>query len=66
MTTKYQVVGGWREPDELGNCVKCGKSNIVCPKEGHFNSDFWELVKDDGLVLYVCPSGCPEPNDDED
>ena len=57
-----QIFGYWTSFEHLGKCLKCGSEMILCPREGHLNSKFWELERDDGLILVVCPNNCLEGN----
>jgi len=66
METTIQVYGYWATSSKyLGSCAKCGKKMILCPREGHPNSKFWELERDDGCVLVVCPNNCLEDESKE-
>jgi len=54
------IFGYWTSPKYLGKCLKCGGEMILCPREGHLNSKFWKLERNDGLILVVCPNNCLE------
>jgi hypothetical protein len=61
MITDYEVEGCWTSfdlPDRKTKCRYCGAELIICPKENHFNSKYWELQRNDGLLLAVCPNDC--------
>jgi|GEM_PF-5122032 len=58
----YEVEGAWLP---FGNprkdrCRKCGAVLVPVPREGTYNSRFWDKEKDDGLGLFYCPNGCSE------
>jgi hypothetical protein len=54
------VEGCWslRSPERMV-CRHCGVGMVECPKEGHPNSKYWNLRRNDE-VLYVCSVGCLE------
>lgn len=54
-----QIRGCWSSV--VPKCMGCKTAMVVCPREGHPNSHFWVLERNDGMTLYVCPNGCPEP-----
>jgi len=58
MIKDYEVEGCW----SLGKskCRGCGKALVEVPREGHYNSQFWENEREDGLLLSCCPDGCSE------
>jgi len=57
---QVQIYGCWGIPNHPHECEVCGSELIECPREGHPNSKFWKLEREDGLVLLVCPNNCPE------
>jgi hypothetical protein len=54
-----EVYGGWMSPNLVHKCGACDSELVICPREGHFNSKFWQLERDDGMVLFICPKECP-------
>jgi len=56
---KGETVGCWGAIGHPGTCHKCGAPLVDCPREGHPNSRYWALERDDGMTLYVCPNDCP-------
>jgi len=54
------VYGVWSLPRHNSRCAWCNSVLVKCPKEGHPNSQYLGLAKDDGCILKVCPNGCPE------
>ena len=60
MVTDYEVEGGWGNPDKPGECRGCGTVKELVPREGHFNSKYWQHERGDGLKLHCCPNGCSE------
>jgi len=58
MVTDYEVYGCWTYEDVKGVCPKCSSTLELVPEEGHYNSKYWRLKRDDGLDLYCCPKGC--------
>ncbi len=58
MITDYEVEGCWTSPKSKSNCRLCGTLMQSIPKEGHFNSKYWELTRRDGMILKCCPEGC--------
>lgn len=58
MITDYEVEGCWRNPNSKEKCRLCGTLMQPVPKEGHFNSQYLELARDDGMILECCPKGC--------
>lgn len=58
---KEKIINGcWGILDYPHKCAKCGSVLIECPREGHPNSRFWELEKEDGQILKICPQNCLE------
>lgn len=55
----YEVEGCWSSRKD-GRCRTCGSLLKLVPKEGHYNSQYWELKQDDGCELVCCPKGCAE------
>jgi len=62
MVNDYEVEGCWTSMDkkEKPRCRKCGSILKLVPKEKHFNSRYWKLQRNDGLLLACCPKGCAE------
>jgi hypothetical protein len=64
MITDYEVEGSWStliDGFKSGRkCRLCGEINVKCPETDHYNSKFWELKRNDGLDLVICPNGCSE------
>jgi hypothetical protein len=62
MIKDYEVEGCWTSEKRIkrGNCRSCGAMFERVPKDGHYNSKYWELERDDGQILVCCPSGCSE------
>jgi len=54
------ISGCWGICDYPHKCEECGSVLVQCPREGHPNSGFWELEREDGLVLKICPNNCLE------
>ena len=52
------VFGCWST--KTSKCGFCESKMIVCPKEGHPNSEYWNLQQNKEENLYVCPKGCLE------
>ena len=52
-----EVYGCWSS--SARKCNSCGEEMVLCPREGHPNSKFWKLERDDGTRLFVCPNNCP-------
>lgn len=44
----------------IPKCLKCNTEMVLCPEENHPNSKYWELQRNDGMLLYVCPNNCLE------
>lgn len=53
------VFGYWAKSNDI-HCPICGKKVINCPREGHPNSKYWEMERNDGMKLFVCSRGCYE------
>lgn len=60
MKTDYEVEGGWSTLKNGTRCRACGEKLIEVPKEGHYNSKYWKLKKDDRCLLLCCPNNCSE------
>ena len=58
MITDYEVEGCWSSPKTESKCRLCGAKFQSVPKKGHYNSQYWELTRDDGTFLVCCPKGC--------
>ena len=63
MVTKYEVEGCWTCDPVLPNkkqsmCGACGTVLKRTPEDGHFNSTYWNLKRNDGLEMRCCPNGC--------
>ncbi len=56
--TNYEVEGCWTGQISKSKCRLCGTKMQVVPKENHYNSQYWELEKNDGNILVCCPKGC--------
>jgi len=56
---KQDIFGFWTSRKD-SKCVHCQEFLILCPKEGHPNSKYWSLQRNDGAELFVCPNGCLE------
>jgi len=54
------IFGAWISLDQKFNCSYCSAELVICPREGHPNSEFWRHEQDDGTLLFVCPNGCLE------
>lgn len=54
----YEVYGCWTSSEAVKACPKCAIKVQLVPADGHFNSKYWKLKRDDGLDLYCCPNGC--------
>ncbi len=54
---KGKMLGCWS--GNAGTCAQCHKPMQETPREGHPNSPYWSLERDDGLKLYNC-NLCPE------
>ncbi len=54
------MYGVWATKKAKSCCPKCKTRLILCPKSGHPISQYWNLQRDDGCDLYVCPNNCPE------
>lgn len=57
MVKDYEVYGCWTSP-ESGTQCRCGEVLKEVPEEGHYNSQYWRLKRNDGMVLKCCPKGC--------
>jgi len=57
--TEFEVYGYWATPSREHKCTKCGAVLELVPEEGHFNSRYKKLKKNDGCELLCCPNGCP-------
>ena len=55
--TDFEVYGCWTSPESKVEC-ECGTVMEQVPEEGHFNSKYWALKRNDGMVLKCCPKGC--------
>jgi len=64
IVTEYEVEGSWTDlsKKDRSRCRSCGSILEAVPQEGHFNSQYHYLKRDDGLDLVCCPKGC---SDDE-
>ena len=62
MITNYEVAGCWINKKNVGKfgheCAKCGATYELVPREDHYNSQYWELERNDGQALVCCPHGC--------
>jgi len=56
--TNYEVEGCWSIKKILSRCRACGTKFQQVPRQGHYNSKYWELERNDGQVLVCCPNGC--------
>ena len=56
--TDYEVEGCWTSPKSKSKCRLCGTEMQSVPKENHYNSQYWGLERNDGLILVCCPEGC--------
>lgn len=48
---------GWWSRRKGSECI-CGTKGKLVPKEGHPNSEYWRLQREDEELLYYCPAGC--------
>lgn len=60
LITEHEVEGGWSSLNHVSKCRNCGAITEFVPKEGHYNSKYWVLQRNDGLFLKCCPNGCSE------
>ena len=60
MVTDYEVEGCWSGLHFKTKCRVCGAIMKRVPKEGHYNSRYWELQRHDREQLICCPNGCSE------
>ena len=60
--TDYEVEGCWSDNKITSHCRLCGKRFVQVPKEGHYNSRYWKLKRDDGQILVCCPNNCNVEN----
>ena len=59
MKTDYEVEGCWTTARKINTrCRVCGSLMIPVPKEGHFNSSYWNMQRHDKEQLICCPKGC--------
>ena len=58
--SKDTVYGCWGCQKSESICGHCNAKLIIVPRDGHPNSKFWALERDDGMVLKCCPAGCLE------
>lgn len=60
MIKDYEVEGCWttKKSERKRKCRNCGALEELVPEEGHFNSRYWNLKRNDGLDLFCCPNGC--------
>ena len=56
------IIGCWTHKSRFGisDCPICGAILILTPKEGHRNSKYWNLQRDDDELLLCCPNNCTE------
>lgn len=54
----YEVEGCWTGKKIVSQCRLCGTKFIKVPRKGHYNSKYWELERNDGLILVCCPKNC--------
>ena len=60
LVTDYEVEGCWGTVGPNSKCRRCQTPLVECPREGHYNSQYWRLERNDGCVLKICPNGCRE------
>ena len=58
MIIDYEVEGCWTSPKSKSKCRLCGTEMQPVPEKNHFNSQYWKLTRDDGIILKCCPKGC--------
>ena len=60
LVTDYEVEGCWtyERENNPSRCRYCGSILEKVPIEGHYNSQYWNLKRNDGLDLFCCPNGC--------
>ncbi len=58
MITNYEVEGCWTSPKSENKCRVCGTKIQPVPEKNHYNSQYWNLARDDGTILKCCPKGC--------
>ena len=56
--TDYEVEGCWSSPNTKTKCRCCGTKLEPVPIKGHYNTKYWILKRNDGLLLFCCPKGC--------
>lgn len=54
----YEVEGCWSGLASKTKCRNCGTLLEEVPKEGHPNSDYWELQQHSKERLICCPNNC--------
>lgn len=54
----YEVEGCWTGLKSQSKCRLCGTLLETVPKQGHYNSRYWELQKHDEERLVCCLNGC--------
>ncbi len=60
IVTEYEVEGAWSSLKNKSKCRLCGTVLEPVPRDGHFNSQYWRLERNDGQILKCCPEGCSE------
>ena len=62
MIKDYEVEGCWTSTDKKRKtkCRACGAVMENVPKEGHYNSHYWQLQRHEQERLVCCPNGCSE------
>lgn len=53
-----EIEGCWTGLDTKGKCRNCGSLLKEVPKEGHPNSNYWELQQHGKEILACCPNNC--------
>lgn len=59
-STRTNIMGCWHQGKLPSVCPYCNSEMVECPKQGHPNSQFWNLQRGDYEKLMICPKGCSE------
>jgi hypothetical protein len=59
---RVKIIGAWIKSKDVGRhrCYVCGSEYVLVPREGNQMSYCWKAERQDGLVVVMCPNGCPE------
>jgi len=55
---KEETIYGLWTKRQGSKCHYCKSLLILCPKDGHPNSKYWNLQRTEKEKLLVCPRGC--------